>query len=109
MKQPKEPVCEPEREPDALRVRLGENGRLLLPTAVRQKMGAKAGDWMLLELVECEPGREELRVITAKQQLRQTIAQVRPLIPEGTNAAHELMRERQQETARQPIEAAWWR
>jgi bifunctional DNA-binding transcriptional regulator/antitoxin component of YhaV-PrlF toxin-antitoxin module len=107
MEQVQEHICD-EAGPveTTVRVRLGESGRLVLPPWVRKVMGARAGDWMFVQVVEGESG-QELRIATAKQQLSAAIRQVRAVLPEGVNAVEELMEERRQEAQREATGTAW--
>jgi bifunctional DNA-binding transcriptional regulator/antitoxin component of YhaV-PrlF toxin-antitoxin module len=105
MEPAQEPIFDHSSAAGAVRVRLGENGRLVVPSAMRQVLGARAGDWVILELVEGESGQEELRLTTAKRRLRRAIERTREFVPPGTNAVDELMRERRQQALAETAEA----
>ena len=79
----------------AFKARLNEDGRLLIPAAMRKAMGIEPGDSLLLSLED-----DTLRVASIKSGLRRAQALVRRHVPEGTSLADALIEQRRSETRR---------
>ncbi len=75
-------------------VRLGSNGRLVIPAEYRKALGVGEGDELV---VRFEDG--ELRLSTRKTALRRAQERVRRYVPEGVSLADELIQERLKEAA----------
>ncbi len=75
-------------------VRLGSNGRLVIPAEYRKALGVGEGDELV---VRFEDG--ELRLSTRKTALRRARERVRRYVPEGISLADELIQERRKEAA----------
>lgn len=74
-----------------IKTRLGEGGRVVIPSIYRKALGLKPGDELLLAI---EDG--EIRIITARQAIHRSQALVR-YVPEGRSLSGELIRERRGE------------
>ncbi len=72
-----------------------EGGRVVIPAKYRKAMGIKPGDELVLLLEE-----GEIRIVTARQAIRQDQALVRRYVPKGRNLSKELIQERREEDAR---------
>lgn len=75
-------------------VKLGSNGRLVIPAEYRKALGVEEGDELVVRL---EDG--ELHLSTRKVALRRAQERVRRYVPEGVSLADELIRERREEAA----------
>jgi AbrB family looped-hinge helix DNA binding protein len=73
------------------RVTLNENGRIVIPVAMRKAMKVKPGDELLLHM---EDG--DLHVTTHMQRIRKAQELVRRYVPEGVSLADELIAERRE-------------
>jgi len=80
-------------------VSLDSNGRLYIPTKVREAMGWKSGDALTLT-----PLQNELRVLSRWQAIEQIRAEVLKHIPPGVSLVDELIRERREEVRREDEE-----
>ena len=78
------------------RVKLNENGRIVIPAAMREALQVKPGDELLLHL---EDG--ELHVTTRMQRIRRAQELVRRYVPEGVSLADELIAERREAAKRE--------
>jgi AbrB family looped-hinge helix DNA binding protein len=78
------------------RVKLNENGRIVIPAAMRDALQIKPGDELLLHV---EDG--ELHVTTRMQRIRRAQELVRRYVPEGVSLADELIAERREAAKRE--------
>lgn len=76
-------------------VKIGQNGRLVLPAAVRRQTGLKVGDEVV---VRVENG--EVRLMAARQAIRQAQEICRDYRPAGKSMSGALIAERRREAAR---------
>ena len=74
-------------------VQVSQGGRIVIPVEMRQKMGVKAGDQVLLTWSE---ESHELRVATRKQRLHHARALVKRYADTDGSVVDELIRERRQ-------------
>lgn len=74
-----------------IRLRLGENGRVVIPAQVRRALGVEAGGEILLE--EEENG---YRITTRRQRLEEAQRQLRRYIKPGVSMVDELIAERRE-------------
>lgn len=74
---------------DSERVKIGSNGRFVIPAVFRKALGVREGDELLVRVVD-----DELRVSTAKAAINQAQARVRRYVPADTQLVDELIRER---------------
>lgn len=77
-------------------VRLGSNGRLVVPAAVRRALGVAEGDELSLALVD-----DELRVTTVRAAVRRAQRVMAQRVPTERSLADELIAERRAAAARE--------
>lgn len=77
-------------------VKLGSNGRLVIPAQYRKALGVGEGDELVMRLEE-----GELRLSTRKIALKRAQERVRRYVPEGVSLAGELINERLEEAAKE--------
>ncbi|MER9754916.1 AbrB/MazE/SpoVT family DNA-binding domain-containing protein [Mesorhizobium sp. M0166] len=77
------------------RVKLGEGGRFVIPAAMREEMGVRPGEDMILHV---ENG--ELRVRSWLQNLRRVQAELSALKRPGESVVDEFLKERREEQSR---------
>jgi AbrB family looped-hinge helix DNA binding protein len=73
------------------RVRINENGRVVIPAPFRRALGVGVGDEVLLRM---EDG--ELRITTLKRRLERAQRLVRQHVKPGTSLVDELIAERRE-------------
>ncbi len=73
------------------RVRVNENGRVVIPAAFRKRLGIRLGDE-----VELRIEKDELRITTLRQNIARAHRLIRKHIKPGTSLASELIAERRQ-------------
>ena len=78
----------------AIRSKMLEGGRILVPAAIRRAMKLEKGDTVLLEL-----HGEELRVRSAAAALRRLQRSLRETVPPGVSLVEELIADRRAEAA----------
>ena len=78
------------------KTKIGQGGRVVIPTEYRRKLGLEAGDEIIMHLDE-----EGLRLYTPAQAVARAQALVRRYVPEGRDLAGELISERRAEAERE--------
>jgi len=82
-----------------VKARLNENGRIVIPADIRQKMGLKPGDTVLMsfdgEVLKIESHRARIRRV--QQSLRQHIPAARALSAELVAERHEEVQQQMEE------------
>ncbi|HZQ98930.1 MAG TPA: AbrB/MazE/SpoVT family DNA-binding domain-containing protein [Chloroflexota bacterium] len=78
----------------ALKTKLGEGGRVVIPAAYRRELGLEIGDPIFIRL---EDG--ELRLTSRRAAIRRAQRILRQYIPEGRSLSDELIAERRREAA----------
>jgi AbrB family looped-hinge helix DNA binding protein len=78
------------------RVKVNENGRIVIPAEFRKELGIEAGDQLVLEVKN-----RELRLMTLHERISQAQALVRRYIPAGRSLSKELIAERRAEAKRE--------
>ena len=73
------------------RMRVNENGRVVIPAAFRKRLGIRAGDEVVLQLED-----DELRIITLKRDIERAQRLVRRHVKPGTSLVDELIAERRE-------------
>jgi AbrB family looped-hinge helix DNA binding protein len=73
------------------RLRVNENGRVVIPASFRKALGINPGDEVVLRLEN-----DELRITTQKKRLERARRLVRKYIPAGRFLADELIAERRE-------------
>lgn len=84
----------PPSKPQAVRLRLNENGRIVIPASIREAVGLKRGQEVILW---AEKG--EVRISTAAKRIQRAQELVRKYVPEGVSLSDELIAERRREAA----------
>jgi AbrB family looped-hinge helix DNA binding protein len=79
-----------------VRVKVNENGRIVIPAEFRKELGIEAGDQLVLEVKN-----RELRLMTLRERISQAQALVRRYIPAGRSLSKELIAERRAEAKRE--------
>lgn len=82
-------------QPD--KVKLGDAGRLVIPAAIREAMGVKPGDNLLLRVED----DGELRIIGQSQSIRRIQRYAQKFKKPGESVVDELIAERRAEAARE--------
>jgi AbrB family looped-hinge helix DNA binding protein len=80
----------------SVKVRLGPDGRVVIPATMREVLGLKEGDVLFARL---EGG--EIKLLTAQAAMRRAQAIVRPFVAEGVSLVDELIADRRREAARE--------
>lgn len=78
------------------RIRVNENGRVVIPAAYRKALGIKAGDEVILRMED-----DELRITTMKRRIERAQRLVRKYIKPGTSLVDELIAERREAAKRE--------
>lgn len=79
------------------KARINENGRIVIPAEIRQKMGLKPGDTVVMKL----DADGELRIESHRARIRQIQESLRHLIPADRLLSDELIAERREEARRE--------
>ena len=74
-----------------LRVRMNENGRIVIPSLIRKALNIHPGDDVILEV-----DKHEVRLTTLRQRIARAQDRVREYIPEGVSLVDELIQERRE-------------
>lgn len=78
------------------KVRLGPDGRVVIPAAFREALGIKEGETLIASL---EDG--VLQLMTIPAAVRKAQAMVRRFVPEGVSLVDELLEDRRREVERE--------
>jgi AbrB family looped-hinge helix DNA binding protein len=81
---------------DEFKTKLGQSGRVVIPTEYRRRLGLKSGDEIIMHLDETG-----LHIYTPAQAVTRAQALVRRYIPEDGSLSGELISERREEAARE--------
>ena len=87
-------------EPKSLRIRLGPQGRIVIPAHFRRAMGVEAGE----SLVATLEGEGRLVIETRKAAWESLRRQLGNAIPDGVDLVAELIAERRAEARREEAE-----
>jgi AbrB family looped-hinge helix DNA binding protein len=79
-----------------VRLRINENGRVVIPAAFRKELGIKPGDEVILRLDD-----GELRITTMKRRIERAQRRARNYIKPGVSLVDELIAERREEAKRE--------
>lgn len=71
------------------RMRVNENGRVVIPASFRKRLGIRVGDEVVLQMED-----DELRIITLKRSIERAQRLVRKHVKPGTSLVDELIAER---------------
>jgi AbrB family looped-hinge helix DNA binding protein len=72
-------------------MRMGEKGRIVIPSAMREALGMADGEMLDLVVVD-----GELRIATMRERLRRAQESVKRYVPAGVSLADELSAERRE-------------
>jgi AbrB family looped-hinge helix DNA binding protein len=78
------------------RIRINENGRLVIPSTFRKALGIEAGDEVVLRLED-----DELRITTQQLRIRRAQERARKYLKPGRSLAKELLAERREAAKRE--------
>jgi AbrB family looped-hinge helix DNA binding protein len=78
------------------RLRISENGRVVIPASFRKALGVKAGDELVLRVED-----DELRITTLKRRLERAQRLVRRHVKPSTSLVDELIAERREASWRE--------
>jgi AbrB family looped-hinge helix DNA binding protein len=78
------------------RVRLNENGRVVIPASYRNALGVKPGDEVILRMED-----DELRITTMKRKIERAQRRIRKYIKPGVSLVGELIAERREAAKRE--------
>jgi AbrB family looped-hinge helix DNA binding protein len=76
--------------------RIAAGGRIVIPAKLRQELGLRPGDRVILDV-----DHGELRVRSLDAAIRRAQELVAEYVPDGVSLADELIRERREEAARE--------
>lgn len=71
------------------RLRINENGRVVIPAPFRKALGISPGDELILRLED-----DELRITTTKRRIERAQRHVRKYVKPGVSLVNELIAER---------------
>ncbi len=78
------------------RLRINENGRVVIPASFRKALGIRPGDEVLLRLEE-----DELRITTMKRRIERAQRHARQYVKPGVSLVDELLAERREASKRE--------
>ncbi|MGC1649777.1 MAG: AbrB/MazE/SpoVT family DNA-binding domain-containing protein [Candidatus Sulfotelmatobacter sp.] len=78
------------------RLRVNENGRVVIPAAFRKALGINPGDEIILSLEE-----DELRITTMKRRIERAQRRARQYVKPGVSLVDELIAERREAAKRE--------
>ena len=78
------------------RLRVNENGRVVIPASYRKALGIKAGDEVILRMED-----DELRITTMKRRIERARRRIRQYVKPGVSLADELIAERREAAKRE--------
>ena len=78
------------------RLRVNENGRVVIPASFRKALGIHAGDEVVLRIED-----DELRITTLKRRVERAQRRIRRYIKPGRSLANELIAERREAAKRE--------
>jgi AbrB family looped-hinge helix DNA binding protein len=73
------------------RMRINENGRVVIPASFRKRLGIRAGDEVVLRIQD-----DELRITSLKRNIERAQKLVRKHVKRGTSLVDELIAERRE-------------
>ena len=78
------------------RLRVNENGRVVIPASFRKALGINIGDEVVLQIDD-----DELRITTVKRRVQRAQRLVRKHVKAGTSLVDELIAERREASKRE--------
>ena len=79
-----------------VRLRINENGRIVIPASFRKALGVNPGDEVIVSLEE-----DELRITTMKRRIERAQRHVRKYVKPGVSLVDELIAERREAAKRE--------
>ena len=79
-----------------VRLRLNENGRVVIPADFRKALGVKPGDEVILRMED-----NELRITTLKRRIERAQRRARKYVKPGVSLVDELIAERREAAKRE--------
>ena len=79
-----------------VRVRINENGRVVIPAAFRKALGIKPGDEVILRFED-----DELRITTMKRRIERAQRRAQRYVKPGVSLVDELIAERREAAKRE--------
>jgi AbrB family looped-hinge helix DNA binding protein len=73
------------------RMRVNQNGRIVIPAAFRKAIGIEVGDEVVLRIQD-----DELRITTQQRRIRRAQQRARTYLKPGTSLVDELLAERRE-------------
>jgi AbrB family looped-hinge helix DNA binding protein len=73
------------------RMRINQNGRVVIPASFRQKLGIRVGDEVVMQIEN-----DELRITTLRRNIERAQRLVRKHVKAGTSLVDELIAERRE-------------
>ena len=73
------------------RMRVNENGRVVIPASFRKRLGIRVGDEVVVQIQD-----DELRITTLKRNIERAKRLVRKHVKPGTSLVDELIAERRE-------------
>jgi AbrB family looped-hinge helix DNA binding protein len=83
-------------KPEPTKLRLGPDGRVVIPAAFRAALGLSEGDTLIASIAD-----GELNLLTVRAAMRRAQAIVRQFVPEGVSLVDELLEDRRREVERE--------
>ncbi len=78
------------------RMRVNQNGRVVIPASYRKALGIKVGDEVIFRMED-----DELRITTMKRRLERAQRRIRQYVKPGVSLADELIAERREAAKRE--------
>jgi len=78
------------------RLKINDNGRIVIPAAYRQALGVEAGDEIILRIED-----DELRITTMKRKIERAQRRIRQYVKPGVSLVDELIAERREAAKRE--------
>ena len=82
--------------PEETRLRVSQNGRIVIPASFREALGIAVGDEVVLRLQD-----DELRITTQQRRIERARRRARRYLKPGTSLVHELTAERREAAKRE--------
>jgi len=83
-----------------MKLRMGPDGRVVIPAAFREALGLSEGDTLIASIDD-----GELNLLTRRAAVRRAQAIVRQFVPEGVSLVDELIEDRRREVEREQQDA----
>lgn len=82
--------------PTEVRLKVNENGRVVIPVEFRRALGVDAGDEVILSWKD-----DEIRITTMQRRIERAQRHVRQYVKPGVSLVDELIADRRREAARE--------